>query len=132
MKNRVLISAAITCALGSQPGPTIAAPLQKDKLQIEFQTLTRGFDGRVGICAQDETGLACANGDQQFSLQSVMKLLVGLAVMDAVDHRGWRPAPRGGWPHLARSRKRCTFRRNSSPAIYQTRCVAAGSFADTA
>jgi beta-lactamase class A len=90
MKNRVLISAAITCALGSQPGPTIAAPLQKDKLQIEFQTLTRGFDGRVGICAQDETGLACAKGDQRFSLQSVMKLLVGLAVMDAVDHRGWR------------------------------------------
>jgi beta-lactamase class A len=90
MKNRVLISAAITCALGSQRGPTIAASLQKDKLQIEFQTLTRGFDGRVGICAQDETGLACANGDQRFSLQSVMKLLVGLAVMDAVDHRGWR------------------------------------------
>jgi beta-lactamase class A len=33
--------------------------------------------------------MACVNGDERFSLQSVMKLLVSLAVMDAVDHRGW-------------------------------------------
>lgn len=89
MKNRVLISAAITCVMGGHPDPTVAAPLQKDKLQIEFRTLMRGFDGRVGVCARDEAVLACVNGDQRFSLQSVMKLLVGLAVMDAVDHRGW-------------------------------------------
>jgi beta-lactamase class A len=78
----------ITCVLG-HPGQTVAAPLQKNKLQAEFQALVQGFDGRVGICAQDETGSVCVNGDQRFSLQSVMKLLVGLAVMDAVDNRGW-------------------------------------------
>jgi beta-lactamase class A len=63
------------------------AALQHQRLQEEFARLVRGFDGRVGICADDSAGLSCVNGDQRFPLQSVMKLLVGLAVMDAVDHR---------------------------------------------
>ena len=89
MKNRIVIYLAITYVLGSYPSPTVASPLQGDKLQSEFETMTHGFDGRVGICAQDEGGLACVNGDQRFSLQSVMKLLVALAVLDAADHLGW-------------------------------------------
>jgi beta-lactamase class A len=63
-----------------------AASLEHQALQQEFDRLARGIDGRVGICAADSAGLACVNGDQRFPLQSVMKLLVGLAVMDAVDH----------------------------------------------
>jgi hypothetical protein len=34
--------------------------------------------------------VVCVNGDKRFSLQSVMKLIVGVAVMDAVDHGRWR------------------------------------------
>ncbi len=42
--------------------------------------------GRVGICAQSGGGRpVCVNGDQRFSLQSVMKVVVGTAVMRAVD-----------------------------------------------
>ena len=64
----------------------VAASLQHQPLQEEFGRLARGLDGRVGICAADSSDLSCVNGDQRFPLQSVMKLLVGLAVMDAVDH----------------------------------------------
>jgi beta-lactamase class A len=38
---------------------------------------------------QDAAAAACVNGTQRFPLQSVMKLLVGIATMDAVDRRGW-------------------------------------------
>lgn len=74
--------------LSSQAGT--AGSLQVQPLQQELDRLERGFDGRVGACVQDAHGTACVNGDARFSLQSVMKLLVGLAVMDAVDHQGWR------------------------------------------
>lgn len=55
-----------------------------------LQDLAKDFDGRVGICIQDQRSTTCINGDQRFSLQSVVKLLAGAAVMDAVDRRGWK------------------------------------------
>ncbi len=64
--------------------------LRDRTLQREFERLMNGFDGRVGACALDSRGVACLNGDQRFSLQSVMKLVVCLAVMDAVDRSGWK------------------------------------------
>ncbi len=76
------------------PSRSFAGALRCDELRAQFENLARGFDGRVGICAQDRSGSACVNGDQRFSLQSVMKLAVALAVMDAVDHRGWRLSER--------------------------------------
>jgi beta-lactamase class A len=71
------------------PPESLAGKLQTDQLQAQFRELARGFDGRVGICEQDGVGTGCVNGDQRFSLQSVMKLLVAMAVMDAVDRRAW-------------------------------------------
>ena len=59
-------------------------------LTSSLQDLAKEFDGRVGICVQDQRSISCVNGEQSFSLQSVVKLVVGAAVMDAVDHRGWR------------------------------------------
>ncbi len=59
-------------------------------LSSSLHDLAKDFNGRVGICIQDQRSTTCTNGDQRFSLQSVMKLLVGAAVMDAVDHRGWK------------------------------------------
>jgi beta-lactamase class A len=79
----VALGIVLAAALG-------AGSLQKEKLQTELQNLATGFDGRVGVCVQDQHGLVCVNGNQRFSLQSVMKLIVGVAVMDAVDNRGWR------------------------------------------
>ncbi len=67
-------------------GLLCAGTLDKEGLKTEFARATAGFDGRVGICAQDHSGVVCTNGDQRFSIQSVMKMIVGMAVMDAVDH----------------------------------------------
>jgi beta-lactamase class A len=60
-------------------------------LQRELEGLVAGFPGRVGIGVADGGGVVAAvRGEERFSLQSVMKLVVGMAVMDAVDHDGWR------------------------------------------
>jgi len=78
-----VVVASCVLAMIAQP---IAASLRHQALRGEFERLARSLDGRVGICAADSAGVSCANGDQRFPLQSVMKLLVGSAVMDAVDH----------------------------------------------
>ncbi len=61
-------------------------------LRSELQTVASAFDGRVGICAFDGMSAEpiCVNGEQRFSLQSVMKLVVGAAAMDAIDRKGWK------------------------------------------
>jgi beta-lactamase class A len=66
-----------------------AASLQHAQLRAEFERITRGADGRIGACARDAAGITCVNAQQRFSLQSVMKLLVGVAVLDAVDRGTW-------------------------------------------
>jgi len=64
--------------------------LQRPALEGDLKELARGFPGRVGACAMDASGPpVCVRGDERFSMQSVMKLLVAIAVMDAVEHRGW-------------------------------------------
>ena len=68
--------------------PASAQPGQRGDLQNEIARIARGFDGRVGVCVQESATAACVNGTQRFPLQSVMKLLVGIATMDAVDRRG--------------------------------------------
>lgn len=55
------------------------------QLQLDFEGLTNGFSGRVGVCTLYTGGVTCVRGDERFSLQSVMKLVTCLAVMDAVD-----------------------------------------------
>lgn len=66
-----------------------AGSLDRDALEREFARIAHGFDGRVGVCASDGSIEACLNGDQRFSMQSVVKLPVSMAIMDAVEHRGW-------------------------------------------
>lgn len=78
---------AWTSSAGTSGG---AGQVQHAALQQEMARLARPIDGRVGACAMDAAGIACANGDRRFSLQSVMKLVVGVAVLDAVDRQGWK------------------------------------------
>ena len=61
---------------------------QPDRLRLELETLADAHPGRVGICVQDQPkSPVCVNGAQRFSLQSVMKLVVAAAVMQAVDEQ---------------------------------------------
>jgi beta-lactamase class A len=53
------------------------------QVQADLDHLTHGFRGRVGVCAQDASGALCLRADERFPLQSVIKLFVAIAVMDA-------------------------------------------------
>jgi beta-lactamase class A len=75
---------ASTCRMAS------AGSTEQRALQDDLARITAGFDGRVGVSVEDSSGMTCINGEQHFSLQSVMKLVVGMVVMDAVDNDGWR------------------------------------------
>jgi beta-lactamase class A len=63
--------------------------LRHEQLQQKLDALTH-IDGRVGVCVQDARGTSCLRGDERFSLQSVMKLIVAVAALDAVDRGSWR------------------------------------------
>ncbi len=67
-----------------------AGSLNQASLQAELDRLTQGFDGRVGVCVLGDKELACTRGGELFSVQSVMKMVVGMAVLDAVDNLGWK------------------------------------------
>jgi beta-lactamase class A len=45
----------------------------------------QGHPGRVGACVADQAEIHCTRGAERFSMQSVMKLLVGLAILEEVD-----------------------------------------------
>ncbi len=63
------------------------ASQQAPQLSTQIAALGRGFDGRVGIAVRDidEGWTAAFDGDSRFPQQSVSKLWVALAVLDAVD-----------------------------------------------
>ncbi len=55
-------------------------------LKAQLQAIASRHPGRLGVCAQDERSApVCVNGNQRFSLQSVMKVVAAAAAMDAVD-----------------------------------------------
>lgn len=82
------VCVAACVAVGSMLAPP---SLERAQLQLELEQIARGIDGRVGVCVRSGSGMACVHGDQRFPLQSVMKLVVGIAVLDGVDHHRWRP-----------------------------------------
>lgn len=69
----------------------VAAPgAAFDVKALEEELARIPLDGRLGACVGVDGQLACVRGDERFSLQSVMKLFTGVAVLDAVERRGWR------------------------------------------
>lgn len=67
-----------------------AAQLDALHLQPELAALSGAFDGRIGVCVQTGAHPVCVRGGERFPMQSVMKLLVGVAVLEAVDRKAWR------------------------------------------
>lgn len=68
-----------------------AGVLDTARLQAALDAMPAQADGTLGACVATPSGAeACVHGDQRFSLQSVMKLPLAVAVMDAVDRKGWR------------------------------------------
>ena len=80
---------AVGQAQAAQPVLRRGQALQPpDALQRRITELGRGFDGRVGIAVRDvQSGWTAAyNGKDVLPQQSVAKLWVAIAVMDAIDH----------------------------------------------
>ena len=67
-----------------------AVDLDVSGLQSALAAIAKGFDGRIGACVQSASRTACILDDSRFSLQSVVKLVVGVAVLDSVDKGRWR------------------------------------------
>lgn len=63
-----------------------ARDLDTSGLARGLATLSKGFDGRIGACIQGGERVSCIHGEDRFSLQSVVKLMVGVAVLDRVDN----------------------------------------------
>jgi beta-lactamase class A len=67
-----------------------ASSIDTAALTSDFQKLASGFKGRIGVCVlTDDKQKACLNTDSRFSIQSVMKLMLGMAVLERVDNKVW-------------------------------------------
>ena len=77
-------SSRYSCSRFSSPN-AVARDLDADALQKDLARIVGGFDGRVGACIQAGEKVSCIRGEERFSLQSVMKLVVGIAVLQDVD-----------------------------------------------
>lgn len=86
---RSVLAAPAACALLRGNRAARAASLDAVALRRELLVLATEFDGRVGACVRLGDAVAAVNGGQRFPMQSVVKLVVAAAAMDATDHRGW-------------------------------------------
>jgi beta-lactamase class A len=87
---RGLVTALVAVAVPSATRSARAGSLDTDRLERELRALAAGFDGRVGACVRFGDAVAAVNRGQRFPMQSVVKLVVAAATLDAVDRRGWR------------------------------------------
>ncbi|HEV2557699.1 MAG TPA: class A beta-lactamase [Microvirga sp.] len=83
---RLLLLAGLCLGLFAAAPAGAGGLAEPEALQARLERLAQAHPGRVGICAQAPGGApVCVNGEARFALQSVMKLVVGAAVMAAVD-----------------------------------------------
>jgi beta-lactamase class A len=82
-----ITTALVLLAVG---GVARAGSIDAPPLQTELDRLANRIHGRVGACVADESTIVCVNGDQRSSLQSVMKLVAAIAVLERVDAGQWR------------------------------------------
>jgi beta-lactamase class A len=86
-------SAGVTYRLTPEQQKAVSvAAARRERWQQAFKEITglaRGFDGKVGVCAGDGRVETCVLGDERFPMQSVMKLPVAIAALQAVDKGTW-------------------------------------------
>jgi beta-lactamase class A len=66
------------------------ATLDTTALARDLTALAQDSRGRLGVCVQTAKESTCVHADDRFPLQSVMKLVVAFAALDAVDAGKWR------------------------------------------
>ncbi|WP_374351820.1 class A beta-lactamase [Chitinimonas sp.] len=80
MKSKTLLITLAALPLLAQAGS-----LDTAKLQADLDQLAQTADGRLGVCVQSQDQRVCSHGDTPLPMQSVFKLAVAVAVMQAVD-----------------------------------------------
>lgn len=75
----------IACPPLARPAETRNREPWSPRLRGSLERLTSGFDGRVGIAVRLGDRSVSLRGHDRFSLQSVVKLIVAAACLDAVD-----------------------------------------------
>src|SRR5215475_14244090 len=81
----------LLCTAGlAVPASMSAASLDDAGLRRDLTALAAKTPGRFGICVQTAHASICTHPQDRFAMQSVMKLIVAFAAMDAVDTKGWR------------------------------------------
>jgi beta-lactamase class A len=84
-------SLAIAASLTAAPASNSATK----SLDQQLQTMLRDFQGRVGVCIKTlDSAAVCVNRDEKFPLQSVMKMVVGAAVLDLIDQKKFKLSTR--------------------------------------
>ncbi|MBS0297934.1 MAG: class A beta-lactamase [Proteobacteria bacterium] len=74
-------------AVAAMPTPKPLAP-GPEALRVRLEDIAKRFGGKVGIAVADvdKSWIVSEAGDERFPQQSVSKLWVAIAVLDAVDH----------------------------------------------
>lgn len=90
-----LLAIAVICAACTLLGTALAADTNDMKQPLTAQLaaiVAAQPDSRIGVCvAIPDEDLACINGDQRFSLQSVVKAVLGAAVLNANNDASLAP-----------------------------------------
>jgi beta-lactamase class A len=56
-------------------------------LKTNLEAVANAHPGRVGVCVDAGSGPVCVRGKERFSIQSVMKVVVSMAMLDAIDRK---------------------------------------------
>jgi beta-lactamase class A len=75
----LLIIWGASCASAAPPAPA------EEHRSAALESLAARTEGILAACVVDDEGASCVNGDRPSSMQSVMKLVVALATLDAVE-----------------------------------------------
>ncbi len=69
----------------------VLAPALRGSYDVEeIRRITESAHARVGVCLISREGEISLRGDERFSLQSVVKLIVGAVALDDVDKGRWK------------------------------------------
>ena len=86
-RNAFVIIAAAAAALVATAAP--AQPAPRADVQVALKRLAERTGGVLGACIASGGPIACINGERPMPMQSVMKLIVAIAALDAADRGVW-------------------------------------------
>lgn len=84
LKTGAMLAAALATLAAAQ-----ASAQPRTAVQRELEQLARRSGGVLGACIAAGGPVECINGERPMPMQSVMKLIVAIAALDAVDKGVW-------------------------------------------